>query len=187
MGGRLQTPALPPAARADPPDPAPSPAHPAASAEHRCHDDSSLCGSDHHAAASKADRAPARRGRGLGGGEGRALDAEQRACRSKSGDLGGVAWGVPSHNNKVWAPRLTSAERQGIDRSGQKTLGVVIADSGDVAWEAGLDEGDSPGPDLGQKREGPESPRRLRPALALARAWTAWLGQRAVCLVSHEP
>lgn len=32
---------------------------------------------------------------------------------------------------------LTSAERQGIDRSEQKTLGVVIADLGGVAWEAG--------------------------------------------------
>lgn len=41
-----------------------------------------------------------------------------------------------------------STERQGIDRS-EQTLGVVIADSGDVAWEAGLDEGNSPGPDLG--------------------------------------
>lgn len=61
--------------------------------------------------------------------------------------LGGVAWGVPSHSDKVWAPKLTSAERQANDPTKQKTLGVVVAGSGGVAWEAGLDEGDSPGPD----------------------------------------
>lgn len=74
-----------------------------------------------------------------------------------------------------------SAERQGIDRSKQKPLGVVLKDSGSVAWEAGLDEGDSPAPDLGQKREGPEGPRRLRPDLALARACAARLGAKG-CL-----
>lgn len=58
---------------------------------------------------------------------------------------------------------------------------MVIAGSGGVAWEAGLDEGDSPGLDVGQKREG-----RALGACALPDLGRAWEKGCVPCLASSK-
>lgn len=109
-GNARRLPPSPRPRRADPPDTirspghpvTRSPAHPEASAERRCHDGSLdlLSPTTTELQAERTGVPP------TGGvawvGEGRALDSEEAgSCGSKSGDLGGVAWAVPSHTDEV--------------------------------------------------------------------------------------
>lgn len=74
-GDARRLPPSPRPCRADPPDTAPSPAHPAASAERRCHDGFSICRLPPAPVSKHSGRGNRPQGRGLEGGEGRALDA----------------------------------------------------------------------------------------------------------------